>query len=227
MSVTAKLYRKMLQLQCMPPDSTVCSMFSAHFPMLQPSNLGMVRDAGAKKKVKVDSDHPLPIPFDMESEEAALVDSMLVRLRYSALEYPSSLQLAVENCCFVQKMGQQHGHKPVLEEDAVLNDAPLRSRMLHVARAHGVPLVHAGAVKTCSVAVEVYLREILQQMMRVHSIRTKQAKDVPGMVRDKSRNWARDVRPPPSRVLPRTPRSPAQLYCSSGCQAFYCNVAVN
>lgn len=91
-------------------------------------------------------------------------------------------------------MGQQQGHKPVLEEDAVLNDAPLRSRMLHVAAGHGVHLVHAGAVKACSVAVEMYLREILQQMIRVHAIRTKQAKDVPGMARDTSRNWARDVR---------------------------------
>lgn len=90
-------------------------------------------------------------------------------------------------------MGQQQGHKPVLEEDAVLNDAPLRSRMLHVAAGHGIHLVHAGAVKTCNVAVEVYLRDVLQQMIRVHAIRTKQAKDVPGMTRDTSRNWARDV----------------------------------
>lgn len=94
----------------------------------------------------------------------------------------------------MQKMGQQQGHKPVLEEGAVLNDAPLRSRMLHVAADHSIYLVHAGAVKTCSVAVEMYLRDILQQMIRVHSIRTKQAKDVPGMMRDTSRNWARDVR---------------------------------
>jgi hypothetical protein len=90
-------------------------------------------------------------------------------------------------------MGQQQGHKPVLEEGAVLNDAPLRSRMLHVAAGHGIYLVHAGAVKACSVAVEMYLRDILQQMIRTHSIRTRQAKDQPGMARDLSRNWAREV----------------------------------
>ena len=95
----------------------------------------------------------------------------------------------------MQKMGQQQGHKPVLEEGAVLNDAPLRSRILHVAAGHGVHLVHAGAVKACSVAVEMYLRSLLQQMIRMHSIRTRQAKDVPGMVRDTNRNWAREVRP--------------------------------
>ena len=200
-------------------------MLTKHFPMLQISVLGMGRAAGAKKKAKTDSDHPSLIPFDMESEEAALLSAMLVRIQFSTFKIASTTQLADQRSCSVQKMGQQHGHKPVLEEGAVLNDAPLRSRMVHVAAAHGVPLVHAGAVKACSVAVEMYLRDILQQMMRVHSIRTKQAKDVPGMVRDTSRNWARDVRPPPSRVLQRAPCSPARLHSSSGCQAFCCTVA--
>lgn len=89
-------------------------------------------------------------------------------------------------------MGQQQGHKAVLEEDAVLNDAPLRARLKHVAARHGV-VVHSGAVKACSLAVELYLRRVLQEMIRMHEIRTGQAKDVPGMVRDLDRNWARNV----------------------------------
>lgn len=89
-------------------------------------------------------------------------------------------------------MGQQHGHKAVLEEDAVLNDAPLRARLKHVAARHGV-VVHSGAVKACSLAVELYLRRVLQDMIRMHEIRTSQAKDVPGMVKDGSRNWGRNV----------------------------------
>jgi hypothetical protein len=106
----------------------------------------------------------------------------------------------------VQKRGQQQGHKPVLDENAVLNDAPLRARLRYVAAGHGIHLVHASAVKACSLAVEVYLRELLQQMLRMHTIRTKQAKDVEGMARDASRNWAREVRP----ALP-TPRPPVPL----------------
>eukprot|EP00892_Ulva_mutabilis_P005160 jgi/Ulvmu1/3015/UM015_0055.1 len=77
------------------------------------------------------------------------------------------------------KMGQQHGHKAVLEEDAVLNDAPLRARVKHVAARHGV-VVHFGPVKACTLAVELYLRRILQDMTRTHGLRTGQAKDFPG-----------------------------------------------
>ena len=100
----------------------------------------------------------------------------------------------------LQKMGQQQGHKAVLEEDAVLNDAPLRARLKHVAARHGV-VVHSGAVKACSLAVDLYLRRVLQDTIRMHELRTGQAKDVPGMVRDLSRNWARDVRQLPRRLL--------------------------
>eukprot|EP00892_Ulva_mutabilis_P005162 jgi/Ulvmu1/3017/UM015_0057.1 len=125
------------------------------------------RKQGAARKKARTEDQPIGVAIDMDTEEAALLGAML-------------------------KMGQQHGHKAVLEEDAVLNDAPLRARLKHVAARHGV-VVHSGAVKACSLAVELYLRRVLQDMIRMHELRTGQAKDVPGMVRDLSRNWARDV----------------------------------
>lgn len=106
--------------------------------------------------------------------------------------YAVSVVLSDIYRCNVQKMGQQHGHKAVLEDDAVLNDAPLRARLKHVAARHGV-VVHSGTVKACSLAVELYLRRVLQDMIRMHEIRNGQAKDVPGMVRDLQRNWARNV----------------------------------
>jgi hypothetical protein len=94
----------------------------------------------------------------------------------------------------VQKLSEQHSHKPVLPEESLLNDAPLRARILHVAKQHGVRLVHPSVVKTLNLATELLLTRIVKNMMHAAHLSSKQAKDVPGMVKDGKRNWARDVR---------------------------------
>lgn len=108
------------------------------------------------------------VVVDMETEEEALLSKML-------------------------KMGQRHGHKSVLDEDAVLNDAPLRARMLHVAAQHGVRLVHPGCVKACSLSVELYIMKVVQDMIRFSSLRAASVKDMPGCERDVDRNWRKHV----------------------------------
>ena len=94
----------------------------------------------------------------------------------------------------LQKLSERHSHKPVLLEDALLNDAPLRARLVHVAAQHGVRLVHPGVVKVLNLAAEALLTRLLKDMMHAAALRSKQAKDVPGMAKDVDRNWAREVR---------------------------------
>lgn len=46
----------------------------------------------------------------------------------------------------MQKLSEKQSHKPVLQEESLLNDAPLRARVLHVSRQHGVPNVRLPSV---------------------------------------------------------------------------------
>lgn len=103
----------------------------------------------------------------------------------------------------LQQMAKRNAHRPVLEGGAVLNDIPLRTRMLTYAAQHGVRLVHPNCVKACSLAVELYVMRLVQDMVRFSHIRTGSAKDAPGLERDLSRNWRKDVRDHPSTLTVR------------------------
>jgi hypothetical protein len=94
----------------------------------------------------------------------------------------------------VQKLSEKHSHKPVLPEGALLNDAPLRARLVHVASQHGIRLIHPSVVKALNLAAEALLTRLVKSMLHAAQLKTKQAKDVPGMTKDAARNWAREVR---------------------------------
>jgi hypothetical protein len=94
----------------------------------------------------------------------------------------------------VQKLGDQASHEAVLPEESLLNDGPLRARVVHVANQHGIALIHSSVLHTLNVAAELLLTRLVKDMMHAAHLSHKQAKDVPGMVKDNARQWERDVR---------------------------------
>ena len=76
----------------------------------------------------------------------------------------------------------------------MLNDGPLRARLLHIANQHGIALVHPSVAHALETATELLLTRLLQGMMHSARLRSRHAKDVPGMVKDNNRNWEREVR---------------------------------
>ena len=82
----------------------------------------------------------------------------------------------------------------MLLESSLLNDGPLRARLLHIANQHGIALVHPSVAHALETATELLLTRLVQGMMHSARLRSRHAKDVPGMVKDNNRNWEREVR---------------------------------
>ena len=93
----------------------------------------------------------------------------------------------------MQKLGDEHSHQAVLPEESLLNDGPLRARVLYLANSHGISLVHSSALRTLNIAAEVLLTRLVKDMVHAARLRANPAKDVPGMVKDTQRNWDREV----------------------------------